>query len=150
VSHAPSGGFIGADTGVATLLPSNRDAAEVGWAFGFRGGYQWRSGIALQVRFDDLGVNAPGGGGGPLLLATAGVRYSLPLALMPFAEVLVGPTFYGSQVTPGAALGLGVSLPVLRHLAFDLSVRDWLADLGGSVCNTPTVELGATVIFGGR
>ena len=147
VSRAPEGLFLGADTGVATLLPSNKDPAHVGWAFGFRGGYQWRSGIALQARFDDLGVDAPKTGG-TLLFTTLGLRYSLPLPLMPFAEVLGGTAIYGSNVTPGVGLGLGVSLPVLRHLVFDLSIRDWIAELDSSVCNVPTVELGITVITG--
>ncbi len=149
IAHAPRGLFLGADTGLATMLPGRVDGAHGAWAFGARAGYQWRSGLAAQVRFDDLGVGAPDGSA-PLLFATAGVRYSLPLVVMPFVEVLVGPAVYGAHVSPGAALGGGVSLPVLRHLAFDLSIRDWIAGIDGDVRHVVTAELGVSVGFGGR
>ncbi len=149
LSHAPSGVYVGADTGLGIMLGSPSYPAEDAWSFGATAGYQWRSGLALQGRFDDLGV-APPRGGGSLLVASAGLRYSMPLVAMPFAEALVGPTFNGSHAAPAAGIGLGVSLPVLRHLALDLSVRDWIADLDGAVRNTPTVELGFAVGFPGR
>jgi hypothetical protein len=148
-ARAPRGFFIGGDAGGAVMVGAGADAAHGAFAFGAHAGYQWASGLSLQLRFDDLGVSPPDGSG-PLLLGTVGARYSLPLVLMPFAEALVGPAFHGSQVTPAAGLGLGVSLPVLRHLAFDLSVRDWIAGLDGAVRNVPTAELGITVGFTGR
>jgi hypothetical protein len=58
--------------------------------------------------------------------------------------------FNGTHAAPAAGLGLGVTLPVLRHLAFDLSVRDWIADLDGGVRDIPTFQLGITVGFPGR
>ncbi len=146
-AHVPGGLFLGADSGVATILPSGKDSAHAAWTFGARGGYQWRSGVALQARFDDLGVEAPSGGP-TLLTATAGLRYSLPFEPMPFGEVLVGPAIFGSQVTPTVAVGVGISLPVLRHLVFDLSVRDWVMDVDSAVRNVLTGELGVSVIFG--
>jgi hypothetical protein len=148
-SHAPSGLFIGADTGWAVMLGEGTAPARDAWTFGARAGYEWRNGLALEARFDDLGV-APPLGGGPLLTATGGVRYSMPFIVMPFAEALIGPAFNGTHVAPAAGIGLGASLPVLRHLMFDLSVRDWIADIDGAVRNTPTVELGITVGFAGR
>jgi hypothetical protein len=74
----------------------------------------------------------------------------MPLVVMPFAEALLGPAFNGSHATPTAGIGLGVTLPVLRHLAFDVSVRDWIADLDGGVRNVPTFQVGITVGFPGR
>ena len=149
VSRAPSGVFAGADTGLAIMVGSGQDAARDAWSFGARAGYQWRSGLAVQGRFDDLGVGPPTGGGS-LLVASAGVRYSMPLVVMPFAEALVGPAFNGTHTTPAAGLALGVTLPVLRHLAFDLSVRDSIADVDGAVRNVPTFQLGITVGFPGH
>ena len=149
VSRAPSGPFVGADTGWGVMLGPGSPTAPNGWAFGARAGYEWANGLALEGRFDDLGMDPPRGGGS-LLTASAGVRYSLPLIVMPFAEALVGPAFNGTHATPTAGIGLGASLPVLRHLMFDFSLRDWIADLDGGVRNIPTVELGITVGFGGR
>jgi hypothetical protein len=149
LSRAPSGLFVGADTGWAVMLGPGSEPAPNGWAFGARLGYQWRSGLALEARFDDLGVDPPTGGGS-LLVGSGGVRYSLPFLVMPFAEALVGPAFNGSHVTPGAGVGLGASLPVVRHLMIDLALRDWIVDLDGAVRNIPTVELGVAVGFPGR
>ena len=147
--HAPSGPFVGAESGLGLMLGSGTDPARDAWAFGARVGYQWRSGLALEARFDDLGVD-PRTGGGSLLVASGGVRYSMPLVVMPFAEALIGPAFNGTHATPAVGVALGVSLPVLRHLAFDLSARDWIADLDGAVRNVPTFELGLTVGFSGH
>jgi hypothetical protein len=149
IARAPSGLFIGADTGWAVMLGPRESSAPNAWAFGARVGYEWQNGLALEGRFDDLGVHPPTGGGS-LLFGSAGIRYSLPLVVMPFAEALVGPGFNGSHLAPGAGLGVGASLPVLRHLMFDLALRDWIIDLDGGVRNVPTVELGITVGFGGR
>ena len=131
------------------MLGSGSDAAHGAWAFGARAGYQFSSGLSLQARFDDLGVRAPDGSG-PLLFASGGVRYVLPFIVMPFAEALVGPAFYGPHTSLGAGLGLGVALPVGRHLSFDFAARDWIADVDGAVRHVPTFEVGITVGFGGR
>ena len=149
LAHAPTGPLIGIDAGWATMLGSGSDAAHGAWAFGARAGYQFSSGLSLQARFDDLGVHAPDGSG-PLLFATGGVRYVLPFIVMPFAEALVGTALYGPHASPGAGLGLGVALPVGRHLSFDFAARDWIADVDGTVRHIPAFEIGLTVGFGGR
>jgi len=148
-SRAPSGFFVGADTGWAVMLGPGSAPAPDAWAFGARLGYEWRNGLAIEGRFDDLGVDPPKGGGS-LLVGSGGIRYSLPFVVMPFAEALIGPAFNGSHVTPGAGLGLGASLPVVRHLMIDLALRDWIVDLDGAVRNVPTIELGIAVGFPGR
>jgi hypothetical protein len=149
IARAPSGPFLGADTGWATMLGAAGAPATGAWSFGARAGYAFSSGLALDARFDDLGVHAPSGEG-PLLLGTAGVRYSLPFIVMPFADAHFGAAWYGDHATPTAGLGLGLSFPVLRHLLVDVSARDWIADVDGSVRHVPTFELGIAGGFGGR
>jgi hypothetical protein len=151
---APYGWFLGADAGWAWLLGGTDTAVRStsgdrtdSWCFGARAGYQLASGLAVQARFDRLGVTAPDGSG-TLMTASLGVRYSVPIVPMPFAEAAIGPAFHGSNVSPSAALGVGVSLLVARHLAFDASLRDWLVDIDG-VHNVPTLMLGITAGFGG-
>ena len=152
--RAPHGWFIGADTGWAWFLGMPEVAArattaprEDAWCFGARGGYQLRSGLAVQMRFDKLGVEAPDGSG-PLDAISAGVRYSVPIVPMPFAEAMIGPTIHGSDVVASAGLGVGVSVLLARHVAFDATGRDWIVDLGG-VHHIPTLTFGITAGFGG-
>jgi hypothetical protein len=154
-----SGWFLGADTGVATLLSSDADRMPLlaaststspnyhAWAFGARAGYEWPSGLALQARIDDLGVHTGDGPGGSTF-ATVGLRYSLPFALMPFADVLAGPAFDDAGASFGAAIGVGVSVLITRHLGVDLALRDWMADLDGGIRNIPTATVGIQLGFG--
>lgn len=151
---APRGWFIGADTGWAWFVSMPDAAARTtspprdnAWCFGARAGYQLASGLAVQARFDKLGVDAPDGSGAVDMIS-AGVRYSIPIVPMPFAEAMVGPGIHGSAVDPGAGIGLGVSLLVARHVAFDGALRDWIVDLGG-VRHIPTITFGITAGFGG-
>ena len=152
--RAPHGFFFGADTGWAWLVGESDVAARSttslqsnAWCFGARGGYQLRSGLAIQARYDHLGVSAPDGAGA-LSFVSAGVRYGFPMEIEPFAEAMIGPAFHGGTISPGAALGLGLSLLATRHVAFDFAVRDWLVDING-VHHAPTVTLGITAGFGG-
>jgi hypothetical protein len=152
-----SGFLFGADTGIATLVSSDEDSiARVeptttpkyhGWAFGVRTGYEWTNGIALQARVDDLGTHT-GSGNQPLSIASVGLRYSLPFVVMPFVDALVGPAFDNSGTSLGAAIGIGASIIVTRHLGVDVAVRDWMADLGGGIRHIPTVTLGVQLGFG--
>ena len=152
--RAPQGWFFGADTGWAWLVGMPATATRGGsttrsnaWCFGARAGYQLRSGISVQARFDKLGVEAPDGSGA-LDTVSAGIRYSLPTVPMPFAEVMAGPTLHGSDAAASAGVGLGVSLLVARHVGFDAVARDWIVDLGG-VHHIPTITFGITAGFGG-
>lgn len=153
-----SGWFLGADTGVATLLSSDADQGPQlaamstapsyhALAFGARAGYEWPSGLALQARLDDLGVHTGDGPEG-MTFATVGLRYSIPFPLMPFADVLAGPAFDASGTSFGAAVGVGVSILITRHLGVDLALRDWMADLDGGIRNIPTVTVGIQLGFG--
>jgi OmpA family protein len=152
--RAPHGWFFGVDTGWAWLVGGGETATRTttpphwnAWCFGARGGYQLRSGLAIQTRYDHLGVTAADGNG-ELGIASAGVRYAFPMAVEPFAEAMFGPAFHGGSVSPAAALGAGLSLLASRHVAFDLTVRDWIVDLGG-VRHAPSVTFGITAGFGG-
>lgn len=153
--HAPHGWFLGADTGWAWLVGAStvveRSAiihpTSNGWSFGARAGYQLVSGLAVQARYDHLGVDAPDDNVG-LSLVSAGVRYTLPAELAPFAEVMVGPALHAATTSPGAALALGLSVLATRHLTFDLTGRDVVVDIGG-VHHVPSVTLGITAGFGG-
>ena len=152
--RGPRGFFFGADTGWAWLAGGTdvavRGSTELhtsAWCFGARAGYQLPSGLAVQVRTDHLGVTAPDASGS-LSTVSAGVRYGLPSEIEPFAEAMIGPAIHGSSVSPGAELGLGLSVLASRHVTFDLVGRDWLVDLGG-VRHVPSVTFGITAGFGG-
>lgn len=151
-----SGFFLGAETGLAlsTGTDVNAGVARVAstpgswWTFGARTGYEWENGVALQLRIDDLGTRA-GDGSGTLSVASVGVRYSLPFIVMPFVDALVGPAFESGDTSLAAAVGVGGSVLITRHLAFDLAFRDWMTDLGGSgIRHVPTVTLGVQIGFG--
>ena len=152
--RGPRGFFFGADTGWGWLVGGSDVAArsttprdDNAWCFGARAGYQLRSGLAVQVRYDHLGVTAPDASG-PMSFATAGVRYALPMEIEPFAEALVGPSFHGSDVSMGAGLGIGLGVILTRHAVFDVTARDWLFDIRG-VHHVPTVTLGLSAGFAG-
>lgn len=152
--RAPRGWFLGADAGWAWFVSMPDVAARASstprdssWCFGARTGYQLASGLAVQARFDKLGVDAPDGSG-TLDAISFGVRYSIPVVPMPFAEAMIGPTIHGSDASTSAGVGLGVSLLVARHVAFDGAVHDWIVDLGG-VRHIPTITFGITAGFGG-
>jgi hypothetical protein len=155
--HAGGGGprdgfFVGVDTGVAVSLPAGYDPALRAWTFGVRTGYELRSGVALQLRYDYLGVaphfTVPEVG--PAQIGAAGVRYSIPfLVPLPFFEALWGVAVNGDAVSVTGGLGVGGSVPIGRYLRLDASVRDWLMPIDGQVHQVLTFELGAAVSFGG-
>jgi hypothetical protein len=152
-----SGFFLGGETGLS--LSTGTDAGLGGttraessprswWTFGVRVGHEWKNGIAIQLRFDDLGARA-GDPTGTTSVASAGVRYSLPFAIMPFVDALVGPAFESGQTSFAVGLGVGGSLLITRHLALDVALRDWMTDLGGGgIRHIPTVTLGVQIGFG--
>jgi len=156
-ARMPSGLFLGADTGVAVLASSDGDTAarvaepvapkDTGWTFGIRAGYEWESGLALQARVDDLGTHT-NDGDQSLTFCSVGVRYSLPFVVMPFVDALVGPAFDSSGTSFGAAIGVGASILVTRHLGVDLALRDWMADLDGGIHHIPTATVGVQLGFG--
>jgi hypothetical protein len=96
--------FVAVEAGWATTLAAGSDRAHGSFAFGARGGWQFSSGLALHLRYDDLGVR-PGDSRSPLQLATAGLRYSVPFIVpLPFAEVNAGPSFVaGGEFTPNVS-----------------------------------------------
>jgi hypothetical protein len=133
--------------GWATLLPAGSDPARGGLALGARAGWQFANGLGLHVRYDELGVEPPSSSS-PLQLVTAGLRYSVPfLDPLPFAEVQAGPAFVGAEVRFGAGVGLGVSVPVARHILLDAVARDWLVPIAGELRQTFTGSVGLTITF---
>lgn len=151
-ARAPHGWFLGAETGHAWFVGMQDSAARAtstptdnGWCFGARAGYQLPSGLAVQARFGKLGVDAGAGG---LDAIAGGVRYSLPIVPMPFAEAEIGATFDDQEVAASAGVGIGLSLLVARHVSFDVAACDWVVDLGG-IHHIPTLTIGITAGFGG-
>lgn len=148
--RAQGGALLGVDTGGAVLLPAGPDSSFGAWCFGVRGGYQFTSGLALQVRYDYLGALplAPGAPRSALQIGSAGVRYSFPfLVPLPFVEALVGPAFFATETVATGGLGLGTSLPLARHLFIDFSARDWLVPTNDRLRQVLSFELGATFTF---
>lgn len=122
-------------------------------AFAARAGWSFPNGLAVHVRYDDLGVE-PASSRSPLQIATVGLRYAVPFFVpMPFAEVDAGPAFAVGTVWFGAGAGLGLSLPIAGLVLVDLVVRDWFVPIADNLRQTFTVGAGLTILFptpGGR
>jgi hypothetical protein len=151
IGGGPAGGFfLGVDTGVSLALAAGYDPAEYAWTFGGRFGYETRSGLAAQLRYDYLGL-APHLTNPPTArtqIVSGGLRYSIPfLVPLPFVEALWGPAIHGDAVSIAGGLGLGGSVPIGRHLRIDASARDWITPIDNQVHQIFTFELGAAVSF---
>ncbi len=142
------GALVAVEAGWATMLPAGGDTAHGSLTLGARAGWQFGNGLAIHLRYDDLGVKPIAASSSPLQLATAGLRYSFPFFVpLPFAEVDAGTAFAGGDPTFGAGAGLGVSLPLGRHVLVDAIARDWLVSISGELRQTLTASLGLTVTF---
>ncbi len=149
VGGGPADGvLLAVEGGWGTMLAGGADAAQGAWTVGVRAGYAFARGLELHLRYDDLGV-APSSSRSPLQLATAGLRYSAPLPVMPFAEVDAGPAFALGDVFFGAGVGVGVTLPLVNHVLLDLGGHDWLVPISGTLRQTLGVGLALAVTFGG-
>lgn len=146
--EGPRGGpFLGVEGAWATTLAVADDPAHGSPAFGVRAGWAFANGLALHLRYDDLGVE-PSSSPSPLQAVTGGLRYSLPFVEpLPFAEVDAGPAFVGGDAHFGAAAGLGASLPLGPYVLVNLVARDWLVPIAGELRQTLTAGLGLTVTF---
>lgn len=146
--RAPRGALLGVDGGLGLLVANGDRDAEHAWAFGVRLGYQARNGLSVFGRYDDLGVKPIATSDARLQAATFGVRYAIPfLVPLPFLEVMTGAAFGPTDsARPTAAAGLGLSLPIDRA-AIELSARDWLVSLDGSLRQTLAFQLGVSVVF---
>jgi hypothetical protein len=144
---AQAGGlYLGLDAGAAVMLGDGEDSATSAPAFGLHAGYRLPSGLAFDVRGDDLGVASPGQSM-PFVVGGAGMRYTLPLLVMPFVEAHVGALDYGPRVSAAADGALGIAVPVGEHLEIDVSARDWIAGVDGVVRHVPMFTLGFEVGF---
>jgi hypothetical protein len=142
------GPYLGVDGGFAVMLASRGTEARDALGFGVHAGYRFPTGLAIDVRGDDLGVT-PDGHGGPLLAAGAGLRFTLPALVMPFADAHVGTALAASQAVFAADAGLGLELPIVRHFAVELGARDWIADIDGTVRHVPFLTVGFVFGFEG-
>lgn len=144
---AGGGPLLGLEGAWATTLPAADDPAYGSWAFGARAGWAFANGLALHVRYDDLGVE-PASSSSPLQLATVGLRYSLPFVVpLPFAEVDAGSAFVGGDARFGAGAALGASVPIGPHVLVDLVGHDWLVPIAGELRQTLTGGIALTVTF---
>ena len=144
VARAPAGWMLGVDAGWAELRPSEGDPGQDAPTYGVRVGYELPSGLAVEGRFDDLSVDSPTGTG-PLLSVAGGLRYGVRLVPMPFVEALAGLAIYGPHTTPDVGIGVGASVLLGRHVMLDATLRDWIADLDGRLCNVPTLTAGVSI-----
>lgn len=129
------------------MLPAAGAPGYRGPTFGARAGWQFPNGLAVHLRYDNLGVRLESSAS-PLQLATAGLRYSVPFFIpLPFAEVDAGSAFLGGDARFGASAGLGVSVPLGSHVLVDAVGRDWLIPISGELRQTLTASLGLTVTF---
>lgn len=145
-----SGWIVGVDAGLSTRFALGGDPSAGGLGFGARLGYAFRGGFQVDARYDDLGVHLRDlDPNGVLQATTLGARYELPLFILPFAEVRIGPAFDATSAWFAAAVALGVAVPIARPLSIDLTARDWLVPAGDSLHSILTVQLGLTVRFGG-
>lgn len=147
IARAPAGLFLGADGGAALMTGAGDDPARSAAAFDFRAGYAWRWGMSVQARFDDLGVEGPAHAG-PLLMPSIGARYGFPLVAMPFVEANLGAAFDKKHASPAAMPGVGLAIPIHRHVMIDISGHDVIADVDGGVRHTLLFGLGVAVGFG--
>jgi hypothetical protein len=129
------------------MLPSAGTSGYGSPTVAARAGWQFPSGLALHLRYDDLGVR-PDPSASPLQLATVGLRYTVPFFIpLPFAEVDAGSAFLGDDARFGASAGLGASIPLGSHVLVDAVGRDWLIPISGELRQTLTASLGLTVTF---
>lgn len=147
-SAGPIGGpLLGVESGGALLMGTDGSDPHAGLALGAYVGWAFPQGIALHLRYDDLGIRVQSGSP-PLQLATAGLRYTAPfLVPLPFAEVDAGTAFVAKGVAFGAAGGLGLSVPLGSHVLVDVVGRDWLLPVAGVLRQTLTASLGLSVTF---
>jgi len=141
----PSGLYIGLDAGGALMLADVSAPMTDALALGLHAGYRMPSGLSLDLRGDELGVHAPSGGG-PLVAGGVGMRYTVPLEVMPFVEAHVGALEYGPVSLAGDA-ALGLAVPIGEHLEIDVSARDWIAEVDGAIRHVPMFALGFEVGF---
>ena len=139
------GFFLGVDGGVALLVATAHDAQPVGGAFAVRFGYDFPNGLSLFGRYDYLGLEltTPTLDRGALQLASVGARYTLPLFVPQlFTEAFVGMAFLPAQEDLGVGFGVGLDVPISRHVFIDLAARMYLVPDGTEVRTALTGEVG--------
>ena len=65
------------------------------------------------------------------------------------SSVPLGPGEGPAAVFFGGGLGIGVSMPLSRHVAIDLGVRDYLTQAGAQIMDVVTAQLGVGFTVGG-
>ena len=142
-----SGVELRVDAGASTRFAVAGDPTEGAASFGASLGYAWPNGISVDARYDDLGAARTDLAATPLQTASAGLRYSAPLVVMPFGEVRCGSAFDTTGAFFAAALALGVDVPFTRYLSAEVTVRDWLVPDQVALRSIATFQVGLTVRF---
>ncbi len=145
--RALSGLQLRVDAGGSARFAVGGDPTEGAWGFGASLGYAWPSGISLDARYDDLGVDRTDVAATPLQTASAGVRFNAPFVVMPFGEVRCGSAFDTMGVFFAAAIALGVEVPITRYLSVEVTVRDWLVPDPTALRSVATFQAGLTLRF---
>ncbi len=141
-----SGWQLRIDTGPAARFAVNGEAGGDAWQFGVSLAYAFRSGFSVDARYADLGVSRDGVMT-PLQTASSGVRFSIPLRVMPFGELRCGTAFDATGAYFASAVAVGLDIPFTRFLVGEMSVRDWLVPDSATLHSLVTFNLGLTVRF---
>lgn len=150
VPHHHGGILLEADVGAAFLLPNRVDDTQIAPTFGGRFGYELRNGLSLFARYDDLIVHpaAPSPDEGATHVVSFGARYTLPFVVpMPFVEAMAGLAIVPSEVTLGVGFGVGMTIPIVGPLFFDVGGRAWLVPLDDVLRTVLTAEVGVGFRF---
>jgi hypothetical protein len=119
----PSGLYFGVDAGNTFRFDSPGLPFLLSPGAGFHAGYRAPSGIALDLRLDDLGAARVVGG----YAGGAGLRYTMPRRyLRPFVDAHVGAESNGGRTGLATDLGFGVAVPLGVHAELTLSAREWM------------------------
>ncbi len=152
--------LVGIDLGAALPIFVGNNEAAASFAAGGLVGWQFPNGVAVLFRYQDLGLRPDVVANTQWQLATFGMRYTFPYIIpQPFLEALVGLSLVNSnaplapgggnlQISPGGAVGVGLALPLARHVAVEVAARDWLSPIGGDLFQILGLEAGVTVDFG--
>lgn len=155
-----TGLLFGVELGGAVRLPEDRLGAAAGFALGALLGYQAGNGLALGARYDDFELGPGTLEHARFQFATFTVRFTFGrLTPMPYVEAAAGLSFVStpgplgsegpSVVNAGGGVGGGVALPLGRHVALALGLRDWLAPSNGALAQVLSLQLGVTLTTGG-
>lgn len=159
-THGSAGGIapglvLAVDGGTAVLLPPAPYVPSIAPAMSVRFGRQFRSGLTLLGRWDDLGALPSSGVPSNAQIISFAARYAFPYFWpLPYAEVAAGLAFVNTgpsgppTVTVGASAAIGLSLPIVPFLAVEVTGRDWFVfPAGFPLVQIPAVQASLAVVI---